>query len=146
MGGWCRTELACHALAERDDSHEMIVITSGTEAKYGAATEWMFAPPGDGHFTVDSDRQVLFPVICQAINRKIEHETAAAAQDGGGLFRVRMYTGMRSIALARLVDDSEASRSVHWHAEDDEAAFLDKFQFASVLDRGEKGLGPLMCA
>jgi len=144
--GWCRTELVCHALGGRNDSNEIIVMKSGTEAKYGAATEWMFAPPGDGNFTVDSDRQVLFPVIYEAIDRKIEHETIAAARGGRGLFRARMYTGMRSIALARLVDDSEASRSVHWHAEDDEAAFLAKFNFASVLDKGEKGLGPLMCA
>lgn len=144
--GWCRTELACRALAERDDSNEMIIIKSGTEAKYGAATEWMFAPPGDGNFTADSDRQVLFPVICAAIDRKIEHEVTAAAQSGRGLFRVRMYTGMRSIALSRLVDDSEASHSAHWHADDDEVAFLEKFKFASVLDKGEKGVGPLMCA
>lgn len=148
--GWCRTELACRALAERDDSNEVIIIKSGTEVKYGAATEWMFAPPGDGNFSVDSDRQVLFPVIEAAIDRKIEHEITAATHSGRGLFRFRMYTGMRSIALARLADDAElprsASRSTRWHKDDDEDAFLEKFKFASLLDKGDKGVGPLMCA
>merc|ERR1712194_81604 len=110
----------------------------------------MFAPPGDGNFSVDSDRQVLFPVIEAAIDRKIEHEITAATHSGRGLFRFRMYTGMRSIALARLADDAElprsASRSTRWHKDDDEDAFLEKFKFASLLDKGDKGVGPLMCA
>lgn len=140
--GWCRVELGCQALRQQEG--RTLVISSPTQIAFMPSVDWMFSPPGSGSFTVESDKQVIYPVMKQILDKKIEIcHTQHQSKAKSSLFKYRFFTAMQSNLLEGLSPiDVDAEPSQHTLV----SQFLAKYQFQCASDVGEKGWGPLMFA
>jgi ankyrin repeat protein len=137
--GWCRVELGCQALSQKEG--RILVVSSSTSISFMPAVDWMFSAPGSGQFTVESDKEVVYPVMKQILDEKINH-SRKRCDTSVGLFKLRFFTAMEPNLLAGLAPNPQNDVS-----EDDKVSdFLAKYQFASVTEPGEKGWGALMFA
>lgn len=136
--GWIRTEVTCRALSLRSNT-EILVVRSATQYNYAARGDWLYSVVGEGKFTVESDRELLYPLIAGLVDNNIEH---ARAQGNDGLFRFRFFTAMRCQLLSGLMTRQSVIAAGSTTVFD----FLKQYSFSSPLDIGEKGFGPLSWA
>lgn len=166
--GWCRVELSCKELATSATQHA-VVIRSDQQAYYMRGADWMFAPPGEGEFTDQSDKDIIYPVMAAAVDRKILHLQGLgnAEWEMGFLMtlRDRMLSGLPkpdgaiefvrfrshdSHRGARISMISNAQVELPIHDEDlgDDVGkgFLSRYGFSSLMDHRPSGWDPILWA
>ena len=128
--GWCRAELWCRLLSNREDT-SIIVMYTALEAEFMFPMDWQHNNIVEGNFTVEADRAQVVRLGEMAVESKIKH-----LQANGPLTHYRFYAAMRTKLL----------REQHKDRDLDE--FLRHFGFQSlseaVQDTG--GMNGVMCA
>ena len=69
---WCRLERATRALSAKADMHLPIEIHSAAHQEMAAYFSWFRYPVGEGHFTVESDRQEIAVLLRGLIQKKLQ--------------------------------------------------------------------------
>ena len=128
--GWCRAELWCRLLSNREDT-SIIVMYTALEAEFMFPMDWQHNSIVEGNFTVEADRAQVVRLGEMAVESKIKH-----LQANGPLTHYRFYAAMRTKLL----------REQHKDRDLDE--FLRHFGFQSlseaVQDTG--GMNGVLCA
>eukprot|EP00928_Gymnodinium_smaydae_P095619 TRINITY_DN8258_c0_g4_i1.p1 TRINITY_DN8258_c0_g4~~TRINITY_DN8258_c0_g4_i1.p1 ORF type:complete len:619 (-),score=110.23 TRINITY_DN8258_c0_g4_i1:24-1880(-) len=136
--GWCRVEMACSALSKKTIDDEIIMVTSPMMVKYMSTNDWVSMLPGNGDFTVDSDRRVVGNLAQLAIERRLRFELQQASNDARHMLQFRLLTALRSVILEGLLPAETPSDVVQ--------DFLAKYRFKALTDIGDFGVGSLLCA
>ena len=95
--------------------------------------------PGLGNFTVEADREAVFPVMEGIIKRHVETLWVQRKR-----YRARLFAAMHSALLAKLGTEAQGLGAMLDNEDVD--AFLQRFRFMSLVDQGDSGLGPVTCA
>jgi len=69
--GWCRAEWWCHLLSNKKDP-SVIIIYSAKEAEFMFPLNWQQHTVSTGHFTVESDREVVMKLSEKALENKMQ--------------------------------------------------------------------------
>ena len=136
--GWCRVE--CAAAAYGKLRKRMVVIRSSSVAFLMSPITYLFDTPGDGDFTVDTDRIQVYQIMEEIVDRHIE-----ALWCQGEVTCARLFSARRRALLARLgtETDQEASRMM---VAEPMSEFLQRFRFTCPTEQTADGLGPITCA
>jgi len=128
--GWCRAELWCRLLSNRDDTR-VVLIFSDREALYIMPMDWQRSLIADGLFTVESDRTVVMKLGERALRSKIEH-----LDRWGPLTDYRFHLAQEP----RLLSQQQGGFSLQ--------GFLRHFSFPSLHDavKHENGMTGMLCA
>lgn len=70
--GWCRAELWCRLLSNREDT-SVVVVFSPKEAEFIFPLDWQENRISDGLFTVESDRAEVVKLGEMALTSKLDH-------------------------------------------------------------------------
>ena len=100
------------------------------------------AAPGQGEFTVDTDRADMYGVTAEILEW---HLRCMWKQGSAQLAWARINAARRGAYLSRL-GTQEQQTAASAASEDDEEAFIKRFRFKSLLDPGLDGVGPVACA
>jgi len=91
--GWCRAELWCRLLSNREDT-SVVVVFSAKDAEFMFPLDWQENRISDGLFTVESDRASVVKLGEMALTSKLEHLKAH-----GPLSHYRFYLARRAQLL-----------------------------------------------
>lgn len=96
--GWCRVERTARALSSK---HTRMLLVEGTkQITIVGAQDWLKDHPGNGEFTVDSDRERIAPVVEALVKSKLE-----ACLVAGDIHAYRVLLSLRSSIFSRLPCD-----------------------------------------
>ena len=128
--GWCRAELWCRLLSNREDTSVVVVYTA-VEAEFMFPLDWQHNSIVEGNFTVEADRAEVVRLGEMAVESKIKH-----LQDNGPLSHYRFYAAMRTKLLRQQ------------HKDRDLDEFLQHFRFGNLSDavHDKSGMSAVMCA
>merc|ERR1712048_1307961 len=89
--------------------HSAVVIRSSCQAYYMRAADWFFAAPGDGEFTVPSDKTEVLCILATSVDSKLAHLESMGSNYG---FEHGFFLALRGKLLSGLVpSDSPESLS-----------------------------------
>lgn len=137
LRGWCRTEVACKILARRQG--KIIVVRSAKLANYIFPMNWLFATPGTGDFSVESDRKYVRSIMEASVDDRIAYH---GGQGAHGLFEYRFFKSVRG----HLVSHPIKNATTHMATEDEVTAFRAKYNFGAHNEQATNGWRSLMCA
>lgn len=128
--GWCRAELWCRLLSNREDT-TVVVIFSAQEAEFIFPMDWQQNRISDGLFTVESDREEVAKLGEMALRSKLGH-----LRVHGPLSHYRFYLARRPQLLNQGKEE--------W----DLPGFLKFFDFPSVeaAVKEDRGMTGMLCA
>lgn len=151
--GWCRVELLAAVLSQRQ--MRMLVVRSATNAFIMFPNDIFSARPGMGEFAVDSDKEVIFPVLKQILDSHTqnmwERAESAKCRDRTASARcrdrARLFTALRSRFLANLgTPEEKRETEAASLACADTVRFLHELRFGSLTESNITGLGPMYFA
>lgn len=141
--GWCRVELAAAALSTNTKT-KILMVASEVMVSMFAPFQCGSVAPGLGDFTVDSDRELIFPVMQEIIQRHVE-----TLWTEGVHYRARLFEAMRGSLMQNLSSDPQQQEAATVAAHEGLEDFLVRFHFNSIQDAlqpSEMGIGPVACA
>ena len=133
--GWCRVEQLANALSPR--VKPLIIAQSPTSvATYGGQglqyNSWLECPVGLGNFTVDSDREKLFPLL----ESLVEQRKAVALAEGDLVWYRTLHASKAWLLKGTGTIETEPTLE----------AWLQAMKFSSAHDGAKTGLTPLRFA
>lgn len=85
---WCRMErVACALMTERN---RILLVEGATQVSLLGVQDYLFAPPGHGELSVESDRECIAPIMSAVLERSL-----AASLEGQQFHRYRVLLSMR---------------------------------------------------
>ena len=136
--GWCRVE--CTAAAYAKLHKRMVVIRSSTVAFLMSPLIYIFTSPGDGNYTVDTDRIEVYKIMEEIVDRHIK-----ALWCRSEVSRARFFSARRGALLARLGTEAE-QEATRMMATEPMSEFLQRFRFTCPTEQTADGFGPVTCA
>lgn len=133
--GWCRVEQLANALSPR--VKPLVIAQSSTQvATYGAIglpfNTWLESPVGLGDFTVDADREKIYPLLDSLVERR-----KAVALAEGDLTWYRLLHASKAWLLKGTGTVMAEGSLQEW---------MHSMRFVTVHDGAETGLTPLRFA
>lgn len=140
--GWCRVEMAAAVLTKKKPQ-PMVVVRSGVQAELMFCTSYLHAMPGQGDFSVETDREAVYSVMDSCLQSSLSELWLDVNQSPQKLAQARLMTALRGHFLDGLGSSAQKA-ATEAEAHEDLSSFLRKFGFTGLQRREE--LGPVCCA
>ena len=140
--GWCRTEAMIRDLSVRNGF--VLFVESRRQVTVGSAWQSLFRAPGDGDFTVPSDRDVVGSMLQSMLRWKLEDFLRQ-----GDFTAYRFLLNQQHFRLRKCDVAPVPGMELESEIEDADALvqqFLFQNGFSSICDRDKAGWSPLCYA
>eukprot|EP00747_Dinoflagellata_sp_TGD_P147849 gnl/TRDRNA2_/TRDRNA2_176854_c8_seq8.p1 gnl/TRDRNA2_/TRDRNA2_176854_c8~~gnl/TRDRNA2_/TRDRNA2_176854_c8_seq8.p1 ORF type:complete len:387 (+),score=64.43 gnl/TRDRNA2_/TRDRNA2_176854_c8_seq8:85-1245(+) len=131
--GWCRVEFCCRGILP--NAGHIMVAKSARHVEYMTSMQWIYSAPLDGQFAVPADAErMVKPLLVSAFDTRIaSHKERMDAGDEAANHSV--YYRWAVASKMRYTKSTTATSM--WEF---------TYKLESLLDVGEAGWSPLMCA
>ena len=142
--GWCRTEAMIRDLSVRNGF--VLFVESRRQVTVGSAWQSLFRAPGDGHFTVPSDRDVVGSMLQSMLRWKLEDFLRQGDFTAYRFLLNQQHFRLRKCDVAPVPGLVLQESEIEDHADALVQQFLCQNGFSSICDRDKAGWSPLCYA
>lgn len=141
--GWCRVELAAAAMSYRA-KRRLVMVSSEKRVSMFSPFQCDSVAPGLGSFTVESDRELVLPVMEDIVQSYVESLWLTGVKH-----KARLFEAMRGVLVFRLGKEEEQHQLAASLSQQGLKDFLLRFRFQCLeeaVGNAEQGFGPVCCA